>query len=225
MTNQSDADGRITEIRDQVRDPERVNLFIDGEFRLGIARIIVQERGLSIGQLLTDEEISELESLDEVSRATNQAIRLLSFRPRSRRELETRLARKQFSEYATGAALERLAELGYVNDNEFAQYWVENRQQHRPRGKRLLASELRSKGVSRDVVEQTLDEAEIDEFSDALQLARRRAEQLRGLDAATWRRRMTGYLQRRGFGWEVVRSVLEELEHESGEADRDEYDD
>jgi regulatory protein len=213
MNASSSHTGRITEIRDQVRDPERVSLFIDGEFRLGLPRIAVAERSLRVGQILTEQDIAELEAIDEISRATNQAVRLLSFRPRSRHELESRLRRKGFESDSINAAIERMVELGYINDEEFAQYWVENRQQHRPRGRRLLASELRSKGVPPDVVDQAIDESAIDEFGDALELARKRADRLRGLDRETWRRRMAGFLQRRGYGWDVVRRVLEEIEH------------
>jgi regulatory protein len=216
--NESDSRaGRITEIREQVRDPERVSLFIDGEFRLGMPRMVVAERNLQVGQFLTDQDLEVLESLDEISRATNNAVRLLSFRPRSRHELQTRLRRKGFPDEAIESAIERLAELGYVNDDEFASYWVENRQQHRPRGRRLIASELRSKGVPSDVVERVIDEADIDEYSAALDLATARNARLRGLDRNTWRRRMSGFLQRRGYGWDVVRRVMDELEHPNAE--------
>jgi regulatory protein len=217
MNGSSSHTGRITEIRDQVRDPERVSVFVDGTFRLGLPRIAVAERNLKVGQILTDDDLDELESIDEVSRATNQAVRLLAFRPRSRSELQTRLRRKGFNSEAISAAIERMAELGYVDDADFASYWVENRQQHRPRGRRLLEQELRSKGVPQDVVHQAIDEAEIDEFSQARELATKRAERLRGLDRETWRRRMAGFLQRRGYGWDVVRQVLDELQQSDDE--------
>jgi regulatory protein len=212
MNSSSSHNRRITDIRDQVRDPERVSLFIDGEFRLGLPRIVVAERNIYVGQHLSDAEIQELEKIDEISRATNQAVRLLSFRPRSRRELETRLKKNGYGSEAIAAAIERMVELGYIDDVDFASYWVENRQQHRPRGRRLLASELRSKGVPPDIVDQAIEEAEIDEYAQALELAVRRAERLRGLDRETWRRRLAGFLQRRGYGWDVVRPVLDDVE-------------
>ncbi len=217
MNETSSHTGRITEIRDQVRDPERVSLFIDGEFRMGLPRIAVAEHGLRVGQLLTDQDLRDLEAVDEISRAKDHAVRLLSFRPRSRQELLSRLKRKGFSEQSTEAAIERMIELGYVNDEEFAAYWVENRQSHRPRGRRLMASELRSKGVPPEIVDQALDEAEIDEYGAALELAWKRTERLHGLERDVWRRRMAGFLQRRGYGWDVVRRVMEEIEQSSSE--------
>jgi regulatory protein len=214
MNQSSNDTGKITDIRDQVRDPERVSLFIDGKFRLGLPRLVVAEKGLRVGQILTARDLEELEALDEVSKAVNQSIRLLSYRPRSRRELQIRLERKDFSPEAIESALGQLAEQGYVDDQEFARYWIENRAENRPRGKRLMASELRQKGVSKEIVDEALDEAEIDELDDAMKLARRRSNQLRGLDNVAWQRRMTGFLQRRGFGWETIRTVLDELRRE-----------
>jgi regulatory protein len=206
--------GKITEIREQVRDPERVSLFIDGAFRLGLPRKVVAEKGLSVGKILTERDLKELEALDEVSKAINQAIRLLSYRPRSRREIQIRLERKDFPSEAIESALEHLVEQGYVDDQEFAQYWIENRAENRPRGKRLIASELRQKGVPKEVVDEAIKEADIDELDDALKIARKRSEQLSGLDHVVWQRRMTGFLQRRGFAWETIRTVLDELRRE-----------
>lgn len=217
MMSESSHEGRITEIREQVRDPERVSIFVDGTFRLGIPRILAAERSLHVGQVLTEDDLIELEALDEVSRATNQAIRLLSFRPRSRRELEDRLTRKGYEAPAVEQAISRLAEYGYIDDAEFAQYWIENRAQHRPRGKRMLASELRSKGVPQDVVDQALDDSELDEFGDALRLAEHRSRQLADLEPQVRRRRLISFLQRRGFNWGVVRDVLKEIDEPEGE--------
>ncbi len=212
MKDESSRPGRITEIRDQVRDPERVSLFIDGEFRIGLPRIAVSERNLRIGQILTDEDLAELESIDEASRAINQALRLLGYRPRSSSEISSRLRRNGFSEPAIQSAIERMVEYGYVDDQDFARFWVENRQQHRPRGRRMLESELRQRGVSPDMIDQAIDEADLDEYGAARELAIKQQERYRGLEPEVWRRRMAGFLQRRGYGWNVVRQVLDELE-------------
>lgn len=213
MSEEISHTGRITEIRDQVRDPERVSLFIDGEFRIGLPRIAVAERNLRVGQILTEDDLAELETVDEVSRATNQAVRLLGFRPRSRSEISTRLRRNGFSDEAISAAIEKMVDYGYVNDEDFASFWVENRQQHRPRGRRALKDELRERGVPPEIIDRAIDEADIDEFGAALELARQRSERLQGLEHQVWRRRLAGFLQRRGYGWDIVRQVLQELEH------------
>jgi regulatory protein len=217
MSTDNSHTGRITEIRDQVRDPERVSLFIDGEFRIGLPRIAVAERNLRVGQILTDQDLAELEALDEVSRAVNQAVRLLGFRPRSRSELSVRLRKNGFSDEAIAAAIEKMVDYGYVNDEAFASFWVENRTEHRPRGRNALKSELRARGVPPEIIDRAIDEADIDEYGAALELARRRAARMQDLEPEVWRRRMAGFLQRRGYGWDVVRQVLEELQQPDAE--------
>ena len=217
MSTKSRPAGRITEIRDQVRDPERVSLFVEGDFCLGLPKRVLLDEGLRVGQVLTEEDVDRLAALDAVSRAKESAVRLLGVRPRSRRELEDRLARKGFDETTISIAIERMEELGYVDDEDFARFWIENRVRNRPRGKRLMASELRNKGVSKSAIDSALAETEIDEVADAINLARRRSSQLSGLDRTAWRRRMTGYLQRRGFGWDAIKSALATVEQETDE--------
>lgn len=212
MSDEASDTGRITEIRDQVRDPERVNVFIDGVFRFGLPRITVADRNLQVGQLLTEQDIAELETVDEIERATNRAVRLLAHRPRSRFELDSRLRRAGFRSDAVRAAVDRMVDLGYIDDRDFAAYWIENRQQHRPRGRRMIVRELREKGISPDVIDQVMDDAEIDEYPEALELARKRAGRMQDLERDVWRRRLAGFLQRRGYAMGVVWRVLDELE-------------
>jgi regulatory protein len=115
----------------------------------------------------------------------------------------------------------KLVNWGYVNDADFARYWTENRVQHKPRGRRLLEQELRQKGLAPDLVRETLDEAELDEDESALALARDRLR--RGsdakLDPAVRQRRLSGFLARRGYSYDVTKRVMKQVfaEEELGE--------
>ena len=107
-----------------------------------------------------------------------------------------------------------IVDLEHLQD--FARRWIENRAIHRPRGARLIAQELKAKGIPQDVLAEALDEAEIDETADALELARQRARQLSELDSQVRERRLIGFLSRRGYGFDVIRTVLNTLREESG---------
>ena len=96
-----------------------------------------------------------------------------------------------------------------LNDRDFV--WIENRLRHRPRGARLLSQELRQKGVDREVIASVLEETELNEYDAALELARKRAQRLANLDERTRERRLSQYLARRGYGWDVIRPVLDEV--------------
>ena len=135
---------------------------------------------------------------------------MLSYRPRSVAEVRSRLRRKGYDPALLEEALQRLEDQKVLNDDDFARYWVENRQAHRPRGARALRAELRTKGVDRDVIDASLPEPEEEEPA-AYQAGQRKAESLRGLDWQTFRQRLGRYLVRRGFGYGTTSTVVRRL--------------
>ena len=161
------------------------------------------------------------------------ALRFLGSRPRTRYELAARLARAAVPEAVASATLDRLADLGYVDDMAFARWWAEQRDRHAPRGRRLLEAELRQRGVPRDVIEAYRDEHatpdrapedrglpgnESDRAREALD------RHLRGRPAPEDPKaigRLGAFLMRRGFDPETVRSAI----RAAGAADTSDSDD
>ncbi len=166
---------------------------------------------LSIDTHLSAEDIAQLLAEDEVKKAITAALNLIAFRPRASGELQRKLREKGYPPEAAEAAINRMRDLGYLNDATFADRWIENRQEHRPRSRRMLTQELRQKGIDADTIEAALEETEIDEFGDALDLARKKASSMQDLDTPTRHRRLSGFLSRRGYGFDVIRKVLEEI--------------
>ncbi len=213
------AAGTVTKVTPTQRDPERISIFIEGEFAFALPDIIVATRGLKRGVELTLEQVRELAGIAEGEKATAAALNFVSYRPRSEREVRDRLRRRAFEPEAIDYAIEKMRGWRYLDDTKFAEFWVESRAEHSPRGKRALQSELRAKGVERDVVERVLDETDLDEQPAALELARKRLRSLSSYDEDTQRRRLSAFLARRGYGWDVVKPVLAELF--SGEPDEE----
>jgi regulatory protein len=148
------------------------------------------------------------------------ATRYLGARPRSRWELERRLRRAGADGPVLTATLERLAELGYVDDAAFARWWGEQRDRHSPRGLRMIEAELRQHGVDRDVIEayrsehadpqRTPEDAALP-GSEAQRARDALARHLRGRPLPTDARalqRIGMFLVRRGFDPETVRSTI-----------------
>src|SRR5262245_43771008 len=162
--------GTITKITAQERNPNRVNVYLDGEFAFGIGLDAAASQQLDVGLELTKSRVDEIKVADEIGRATESALGLLARRPRSVREIRDRLRQKGYGPATIDRAIEKLEGWNYVDDNEFARYWVENRSTHKPRGHRLLEQELRQKGVDRELVKEAIAEAEIDEEGAALEL-------------------------------------------------------
>ncbi len=214
--------GRVTEISSQ-RDPDRVNVFLDGAFAFGLDREVAELEMLAVGDDLDAERIARLRAADDVARATTAALGLLARRPRSERELRDRLRHKGHAPSAIDAAVTKLEGWRYLDDADFARYWVENRAANQPRGRRLLEQELRLKGVDRETVRETIAAAELDEAAAALELGRAKLRSYAGQEPAVVRRRLAGFLARRGYGFDVFRPVLDRLLGETeGEEDGDE---
>lgn len=204
--------GTITAIKPQRRDENRVNVFIDGEFSFGVHVDIQLEHYLKKGDVLDEEKIALLLRQDEVKKAIATSLNLLSHRPRAAGELATKLRERAYSPEAIEAAIARMRELHLIDDRQFAERWVESRQIHRPRSARMLRQELRQKGVDRDIIEESIEEAGLDEFGDALSLAQKKAVSFRDLEPQVRERRLTGFLARRGYGYDIIRKVMERLD-------------
>src|SRR5262249_36568526 len=206
--------GKISALRAQAKDPQRVNVFVEAEFAIGVSLTTITKAGLYVGKELSAEEFARLEQIESADKAYLAALRFLEARPRSTAEVRARLERKDFAPEAIDAALARLAELGLIDDAAFARFWVENRQASRPRGAGALRDELRRKGIDAAVATEVLSDETLtgDEAASAWGLARaalRKYANSRDRNAFT--RRMGGYLQRRGFTFEIIRPIVDQL--------------
>jgi regulatory protein len=188
----------ITAIETQQRDPERVSIFLDGEFAFGSSAMVAAARGLTVGKTLSTEEIDDLKSADEVEKAFNAALNFLSFRPRSKREIGDYFRRRKLEPAVGTAVVERLERIGVLDDREFARFWVENRQSFRPRGTRALKAELRQKGIDSEIIDETLAGLG-DEEETAFEAGMKKARSYSTADEREFFRKMLGFLQRRGF--------------------------
>ena len=213
---------KITALEPQVTNPERINVFVDGRFLLGVNASVVFQMGLEPEQELEPVQLEELQSEAGLQQAVDRAYNYLSYRPRSREEVRRYLRRKETPPETIEAALARLDRLDLINDHSFASFWVESREQFSPRGARALKNELRMKGVEREVVEEMIDDEKDEER--ALRAGRKKALSLvriPGMDFVTFRARLGSFLQRRGFGYEVstrtIRALWKELREDDGE--------
>jgi regulatory protein len=197
--------GKITKLEYQKKNPDRVSVYLDGRFAFGLPSIVAVH--LTPGQFLSDVEIENLRDEGAVESAYNRALNYLSYRPRSRAEIDTYLQKRGMSEGQIEGIIERLERAGLLDDKAFAEFWVENRERFRPRGLSALRYELRGKGLNDEIIEQAL--ASVDVSESAYQSASKKARQWKHLDQQTFHRKMVEYLARRGFEYEVAREVAE----------------
>jgi regulatory protein len=197
----------ITALEVQDHDRERVSVYLDGEFAFGLTAL--EAARLRKGQELSDADIEALRETDQTERAFDQVVKLLARRPYSTVELRRYLAGKNLAESQIESVLTRLNNLGYADDQAFAAYWVENRDRFRPRGPRALRYELRQKGITDEVIETTL--GEFDAHDAAYRAAQEQVRRLRRSARPDFRQKMGAFLVRRGFEYDIVRAVIDQL--------------
>lgn len=203
---------KITRLDHQKRNRDRVNVYLDGAFAFGLSRFVAA--WLAVGQELTDEKISTLLAEDEQEVSYQKALKFLNFRPRSSVEVEQYLRKKGLSATIIQFTIERLVSNGLVDDLRFAESWVQNRNEFRPRSHIMMAVELRKKGINQEIISQVLEGTDPDE-----ELAYKAAQkQLRKLEKARWedfRRKLSAYLARRGFAYTTTQTIVRKVWEES----------
>jgi regulatory protein len=199
---------KITAIEPQQKNPQRVNVYLNGEFVFGLAAIVAA--WLKVGQELGEEKIASLKAEDEREVTYRKALHYLSYRPRSSAEVRQNLTKRGVSESLAAETVNRLLSAGLVNDETFAQAWVENRNTFRPRSQSALRMELRRKGLSDETIQSVLDE-QVDEEALAFVAARKYARRLASLEWPEFRQKLGGFLARRGFSYTTLAPVVSEV--------------
>lgn len=200
----------ITALRSSTRRKGRIHIFVDDTFMASVDAMTVAMHGLKVGQVLTPAAVMELEREAVVARLVDRTLHFLGFRPRSEAELRTYLRRQEATPEQTEAVLVELRRLKLVDDEAFARFWRESRDRSSPRGEGMLRAELRAKGLAADVVADVLPDSE-----EEAMLARRAGErQLRAVRSLPWpefQKKLLGYLQRRGFAYEIANRTVRDL--------------
>jgi regulatory protein len=175
----------ITKIERQTRRPKRVSVFVDGVFAFGADQEVVAELGLGIDKEIEPDVLRKAVEKEEERKVREKALRYLSFRNRSVKELKDFLLGKGYDPGIVSHTLTRLEGVGG----------------------RLLEQELRQKGIKTEIIRE-VKEGLGDEEERALTLARARLERMKGLGEETAKRRLVGFLRRRGFSGETVYEVV-----------------
>jgi regulatory protein len=191
----------------------RARIWIDGEFWAEIDAEFAVERGLREGVALGFEELEAARVAGERALAMNRALHFLGYRARSRKEVRDRLRRYGYAEETIGAVIGRLAELGYLDDEEFAR--TAAREKARRYGPRRVTADLRRSGVDPELAQDVVEEefAERSEVEAARSAAARRYNK-GGSDADA--RRVYGFLMRRGYSADVCAEVAREYRGAAG---------
>lgn len=215
------ASARITALKVQARDKDRVNVFVDGKYRFSLDITQIAELGIKNGAEYTEEELVELENESQFGKLYTRSLEYSLVRPRSQRELRDYLYRKTrdtrtkmgdirkgVSPELTERVFQRLLDKGYLDDAKFAQFWVENRNVRKGTSLRKLRTELQAKGVDKAIIDEVLIESD---RSDTDELQKIIAKKARRYDDE---QKLVAYLMRQGFRYDDVKQALQATDND-----------
>lgn len=212
----------ITAIQPQKKDPTRVNIFLDGQFAFGVSRESQIVNKLKINENLSQDQIQKLIFQDQVERLYNKAIKFLSYRPRSEKEIRDNLLQKLYKtdkgdeekkNFGTSIddVIEKLKKVGQVNDQEFTTWWVEQRTGFKKLSPRVIKGELWKKGIAKEMIDETLAENSVDPYQLAFEAATKKVSSYKRLQSEEFKIKMGRFLGSRGFNWDVIKKVVDTL--------------
>ena len=194
---------KITDIRPRRKGLSAV--YIDGEYALSLDTQTLLEHRTDIGREFDDEELHDLIESSNERRAKEKALWLISYRSHSKKELRDKISRTCDRQSAE-KAVERMEELGLVNDRDYAERCAQTLIFTKHMSKRGAAMELRRKGIESEIINEVLDDIEVDEREQIQAVIERKYPKI---DDEKIRRRAVAALQRLGYGWEDIKAVIE----------------
>ena len=203
----------ITDIKVNVKRPDQMSIYLDGEFAFSVSGGIFFQRDLKEGGELSEKEIAELRDEDDFEKAKMAAVNLLGYRPRSVREITDRLKQKGWSDSVAERVADLLVDKGYLNDNEFAQVFAREKVKNKCLGPAALKNELFKTGVSREVIEKTVRDIykqfPTEELIHRL-LTKRGIRNGKSVNAQE-KQRIINQLRRKGFTWDQMEPFIRGL--------------
>lgn len=203
----------ITAIKPQKAKKNWFNIFLNYKFAFSLPSEIIINKNLKVEEVLSSKEIDELQNENEIYLNYSRALNFLSFRPHSEYEVYRYLSQKKVGRETVEKIMEKLRKLKFLNDKDFALWLIEQRSGRKAKGQYFLEQELKSKGVSKEIVQEALRESRSnkDDENLAKNVALKKIEKWRDLPQNQFRKKMYFYLMRNGFSSETAISVIEKI--------------
>ncbi len=210
----------ITDIKQAVKNQNRANIFINGKYRFSLDIFQLAQLNIKVGSKFSKAEIENLEQQSEFGKLYALALNYCLMRPHSKKEISDYLWKKTLkrklknrktgefyekkgvSKISVEQVLNRLIEKKYIDDKKFARFWIENRNQRKGSSIKKLKSELFSKGVSSDIIEQVLDESNRNDEDEIQKIISKKAKRY------TDEKKLIAYLARQGFSFDEIKKAI-----------------
>ena len=210
----------ITDIKQAVKKPNRANIFVNGKYCFSLDIFQLTQLNVKIGAKFSEDEILNLEQQSEFGKLYALGLNYCLMRLHSEKEIRDYLWKKTLnrklrnkktgefyekkgvSKVSAEQALQRLIEKGYVDDFKFAKFWIENRNQRKGSSIKKLKSELFSKGVSDEIIEQILASSKRNDSEEIQKIITKKAKKYAD------EKKLVAYLARQGFSYDEIKRAL-----------------
>ena len=192
---------RITDLKQGVKNPNRVNVFVDNEFAFSLDVAQVVDYKVKVGREISKEEFDELKNASEFGKLYQRALEWVLIRPRSERETRDYLRRRR-PELCEDVIC-RLRSHGYLDDRKFAAWWVENRFVNKGVSAKRLRMELMKKGVSKEIIDDVLEGSERNDADEIRKIIKKKRARYDD-------KKLMEYLARQGFSYDLIKELINE---------------
>lgn len=192
----------LSDLKVQVKNPDRVSLYLEGKFFCGLNMNQVLELKLKKGQELDPALQKSLKQQSQLGKAHLRTVEWLMRRPRSRRELNDYLFKKRLEAEEKDYVLQKVER--YMDDEAFARFWIEGRKGSKAKSNRIISGELRAKGISQEVIDVLLSDHEVTDQQNLAKVIAKKSRQTRYQDP----KKLTEYLLRQGFKYQDIKDVM-----------------
>ncbi|MGJ0846116.1 RecX family transcriptional regulator [Tissierella praeacuta] len=201
---------KITSIEPQ-RNKNRVNIYVDNIFSIGIDEELRYKYKLEIGMEVNDAFIKEVLEAEERNKVLNHALNLLSYRQRSENEIYTALKRKGFEDSYIEYAMNYCRENRYLDDKDFAQSFIKDKTNLNKLGPKRIRYELILKGISKDIIDELLIVDYEEQYEIAMEIALKKLKSYKNDDYNSIYRKLSGFLQRKGYSYDIISKVVKDI--------------
>lgn len=204
---------KVTDFSVQKNNEEKMNIFVDGEYRFSVSMDAFLNFGIRKEMEITEEQIKEIMEADSVKLAYLQILTTLKYGMKTEKEMSDKLRSKGYSEEAIISAIEKAKEYNYINDDYYIECYMRSKAIPSKWGEQKIISNLYQKGIEVNVIKEKLQEiySEDDKYNNAYSLAQKKLTTIKEEDINKKKQKLNAFLLGRGYKYDIISKVINEL--------------
>ncbi|WP_141705306.1 RecX family transcriptional regulator [Vulcanibacillus modesticaldus] len=202
---------KITKIEQQINNKKRYNIYVNDNYAFSVHEDVLISFRLLKGKEIEQEDFQAIIQEEERNKVWQKSLKYISYRPRTELEVKQYLTRQGYAIELIEPIVNKLKDERLLDDKLYAKQFINQRINSNPKGRKLLAYEMKNRGLSDTVIGDTLEEIDDNlEYEMAVKLTEKKLKQLKGQNRTEVQRKLAAYLGRRGFSYNTINRILQE---------------